>query len=316
MGYDFISQQMDNEVDNQFGFKNFFNPTFKPVPARPPVRPSNYNSNYNNNYNYNYDYKNDFNYNFNYRNMRPYKQISFRNKPDYYGNQPEYYGYQIIEQKMPIQKMQQDVQFQLDDELTRNKMPNFIDSKSIDKQVKKLKEKQERINQKQKKLINLRKYDEIRELDQLRFQLQTLKVQVQEQIEELRNLEFRCRRKRLYFFDTLWLNTARTLKAVELDIDDQLYRIDKLLKEFSSVYNEVEKRNRPKVDGESESMLFSSSRQPALSKEAIEGRLREPRKSFDQLQKHSNKLISTNSPRLDKIKIILKDFKLEFKDKL
>ena len=192
------------------------------------------------------------------------------------------------------------------------------------------------MRKKQQRLSHLKKYDEIRQLEKIRYRLQAAKVRVQEQIEELKNLEYRCRRKRLYFFDTLMRNTANILKVHEADIDSQLDRIDELCRDFVTVYDQIE-QNKMQVKNQamnfdysydskrsddenglfySGNSAYSGVRVQALSKETIDERLKEPRKSLDQLQAHSDKLISTNKSRLDKIKIVVKDFKKEFKDKL
>lgn len=199
----------------------------------------------------------------------------------------------------------------------------------MDKQMKKIKDKQQRINDKKMQLIRFRKYDEINKLEKLEYRLQAIKIRVQEQIEELKNLEYRCRRKRLIFFDTMWKNTATILKNLESDIDNQLDRVSSLLKDFTAIFDQLEKAkekqqalNLDYSDGSvksnevTESFYSNMIGSPSISKERIDEKLKEPRLSLDQLEVHSNKLISTNKVRLEKIKIVVDDFKKEFKDKL
>lgn len=260
-----------------------------------------------------YDYRNDHrNSKINYQ--KPFKQAKFRSKP-------EYFSYQTIEQK-PYK----DVQLKIEDhdmiDKQWDKMPFYLD-KPIDRKIKTMNKQ----HVKPKKLTGysgLRKHEEIRRLEKVRHGLQMTKIRVQEQIEELKNLEYRCRRRKLYFFDTLWKNTANMLAQLDKDLDKQLCKVDNLLKEFSDAYDELDKieelkkaTTAPSYDyNDYNSMALMTANKNQIKKEKLENKLKEPRILLEDIQDHSAKLISVNKGRLDKIKIVVKDFKKEYKNKL
>ena len=302
---------VDENVDQ---FRNLFKPT--PFDKQP-FNYNSFNSLNNNNLNYdNLNYNNNPNYNnlnFNY-NSNNYKRKTIP-KIINYRSRPDYFSYQTIEQK----PFKNDVQFKFEDVNQLDKIPMYIE-KTIDQHMKKIKDKQQRIDIKQKKLVNLRKPDEIRKLEKLRYRLQAIKVRIQDQIEELKMLEYRCRRKKLYFFDTMWKNTASILQNFDRDLDKQLCTIDSLLSDFTESFDKLEqikKKSMASLDyGNSFYSVENLDAARGPSRESIEENLKEPRMTLEQIEERSNKLINVNNNRLDKIKIVIKDFKKEFKNKL